>query len=100
VLGQLLNGSGLNFVVVGSEANPNQLRSVILSRKSEGAEGPSGFVQNAAPATAENVEPEYQEAPPPDPNVPPPPDQVQANPNGQTNQPVSGDPSPDAPPQN
>ena len=100
VLGQLLNGSGLNFVVVGSEANPNQLRSVVLSRKSEVAEGPSGFAQNAAPATAENVEPEYQEAPPPDPNVPPPPDQVQANPNGQTNQPVSGDPSPDSPPQN
>src|SRR6266536_1497829 len=98
VLGELLNGSGLNFVVVGSEANPNQLRSVILSRKSEVAEGPSGFVQNSAPATAENVEPEYQEAPPPDPNVPPPPDQVQANPNGQTNQPVSGDPSPDPPP--
>ena len=98
VLGELLNGSDLNFVVVGSEANPNQLRSVILSKKSEGAEGPSGFAQNSAPATAENVEAEYQEAPPPDPNVPPPPDQiVQPNQNGQANQPVTGDPSPDSP---
>lgn len=33
VLAQLLNGSGLNFVVVGSEANPKILRSVLLSRK-------------------------------------------------------------------
>src|SRR6266700_1147999 len=33
VLGALLNGSGLNFVVVGSEVDPHVLRSVILSRK-------------------------------------------------------------------
>jgi hypothetical protein len=70
VLGELLNGSGLNFVVVGSEANPNVLRSVILTRKSEVAEAPSGFAQNSMPAAAQNVEPEYQE-----PVTPPPPDQ-------------------------
>jgi hypothetical protein len=39
VLAELLNGSDLNFVAVGSEADPNSLRSVILSRKS-GAAGP------------------------------------------------------------
>ena len=33
VLSQLLNGSGLNFVVVGSESDPKALRSVLLSRK-------------------------------------------------------------------
>src|SRR5262249_24507482 len=38
VLGEMLNGSGLNFVVVGSETKPNLLRSVILTRKSEVAE--------------------------------------------------------------
>src|SRR5262249_39772618 len=63
VLGELLNGSGLNFVVVGSETNPNLLRSVILTRKLEVAEAPS-ITPNAA-AAAENAEPEYQEAPPP-----------------------------------
>ena len=36
VLSQLLNGSGLNFVVVGSEADPKKLRSVLLSRKGPG----------------------------------------------------------------
>jgi AMIN domain len=107
VLGDLLNGSGLNFVVVGSEANPKLLRSVILSRKSEAPEGPSGFGQNSSPATAGNIEPEYEEvAPPPlpdqtiqpDQSVQPdqnmPPDQ-NAEPGQQT--PGSG-PPPDPPP--
>jgi AMIN domain len=43
VLGQLLNGSGLNFVVVGSDSDPNQLRNVILSRKTGEADPPSAF---------------------------------------------------------
>jgi hypothetical protein len=99
VLGELLNGSGLNFVVVGSEANPNILRSVILSRKSETPEGPSGFGQNPSSATADNVETEYQEAVPlpdqtvqPDQNVQP----DQSAPPGQQT-PGSG-PPPDPPP--
>ena len=37
VLGELLNGSGLNFVVVGSESDPRALRSVLLSPKSDAA---------------------------------------------------------------
>src|SRR6266496_1387439 len=66
VLGELLNGTDLNFVVVGSEAGPNMLRSVILSRKSETQENPSRVAQTfTPPATADNAEPEYQEAPPP-----------------------------------
>jgi hypothetical protein len=85
VLGELLNGSGLNFVVVGSETDPRVLRSVLLSRKSE---QPSGMPQAYAPAAAENIAPESQEdltppdsdpAPPadnslPQPAVPPPAD--------------------------
>ena len=86
VLGQLLNGSGLNFVVVGSEADPNLLRSVILSRK--GPDGPSFQAQPYTPPVAQNAEPEDQQPSPvlpvsapeeqqqaPDPNrpmVPPP----------------------------
>ncbi len=66
VLGELLNGTDLNFVVVGSEAGPNMLRSVILSRKSETQENTSRVAQTfTPPATADNAEPEYQEAPPP-----------------------------------
>jgi hypothetical protein len=43
VLGDLLNGSGLNFVVVGSESDPNMLRSVILSRKDGDTDAPVAF---------------------------------------------------------
>jgi AMIN domain len=105
VIGELLNGSGLNFVVVGSDANPNILRSVILTRQSEVAQVPAGFAQNSTPAMAEDTE-AYQEAPPPDPNiVPPPPDQnaqpfVQPDQSMQPGQQpgsVPGDPSPDPP---
>lgn len=106
VLGELLNGSGLNFVVVGSETNPNFLRSVILSRKSDVIETPPGFAQAPMSAT-NNVEPDYQEAPPPDPIiVPPAPDQnfqpeqgIPPDPNAQPYQQVPpAGPPPDPPP--
>lgn len=75
VLGELLNGSGMNFVVVGSEADPNKLRSVILTQKTGGIEPTPGFAQAYTPApTAENVEPQNPEiAPlPTDENAPQP----------------------------
>ena len=56
VLADLLNGSGLNFVVVGSESDPTVLRSVILSRKSDTSAGGS-----YAPAAAENISSDNQE---------------------------------------
>jgi hypothetical protein len=100
VLGELLNGTGLNFVVVGSEADHNMLRSVILSRKSETQENPSSVAQTfTPPPTADNAEPEYQEAPPPpDQNVQP--DQnIQPDPNAQPGQQVpAAGPPPDPPP--
>ena len=104
VLGELLNGTGLNFVVVGSEADHHMLRSVILSRKSETQENPSSVAQTfTPPPTADNAEPEYQEAPPPDSNVQNQsmePDRVpQPDPNAQPGQqPSSAGPSPDPPP--
>ena len=74
VLSELLNGSGLNFVVVGSEADPNRLRSVILSRESGGVGAPQADNPSfTPPAFAENTEPQATEgiAPPPeDPAVP------------------------------
>ncbi len=75
VLAQLLNGSGLNFVVVGSEADPNALRSVILSRNSGGPAEPAQFVAPTyVEPTAENIEPQGLEIVPPPPtenNQPP-----------------------------
>jgi len=61
VLSDLLNGSGLNFVVVGSEADPNMLRSVILSRKEAGADTPGAFAQQFTPTTAQNVDTDNSE---------------------------------------
>jgi len=79
VLGDLLNGSGLNFVVVGSESDPNMLRSVMLSRKDGDADAPGAFGQQYSPATAQNIEPENTEPTTPVPQEapaqqPPPPD--------------------------
>jgi hypothetical protein len=69
VLSQLLNGTDLNFVVVGSEGNPNLLRSVILSRKTGFAE----YIPSDTPPVAENDPvPQAALAPQPDPNPPPP----------------------------
>ena len=70
VLGQLLNGSGLNFVVVGSESDPKTLRSVILSRK-----GPDVYTppQPAIPPVAQNTQPEDDAVPPPEPSPGPAP---------------------------
>jgi hypothetical protein len=76
VLAELLNGTSLNFVVVGSESDPNVLRSVILSRRNGFAE----YVPNyTPPPAAANPPPNYVPAEnppdmnqPPDENVPPP----------------------------
>jgi hypothetical protein len=87
VMAQLLNGSGLNFVVVGSPSDPNQLRSVLLSRKTGGADPPSAFEvsDNPPPQTAPVIDPQNientgptSESGPPDPVAPtgPPPPQV------------------------
>jgi hypothetical protein len=87
VMAELLNGSGLNFVVVGSASNPNQLRSVILSRKTGGADPPSAFEvsDNPPPQTAPVIDPQNientgptSENGPPEPVAPtgPPPPQV------------------------
>ena len=72
VLSDLLNGSGLNFVVVGSESDPNMLRSVILSRKDGDADAPGAFGQQYSPATAQNVEQENSEPTAPVPQEAPP----------------------------
>ena len=82
VLAELLNGSDLNFVAVGSEADPKSLRSVILSRKSDAAQ--SGAVQYvpsyAPPPTAANFPMDGIDAAPPDGNGPQPQPEEQPGP--------------------
>jgi len=68
VLTSLLNGSRFNFIILGSELNPSQLKSVILSTRGEGASQPAIEI----PATpVEQSDPE----PPPPQEMPPPPEQ-------------------------
>jgi hypothetical protein len=62
VLTELLNGSQLNFVVIGSDADRNVLRSVILSRKGADADPPARFAQtNTSQPTAEEIPAENPE---------------------------------------
>jgi len=65
VLAQLLNGSQLNFVVIGSDVDPKILRSVILTPKGAGADPPAAFAQTYAPApsAADNSEPALDTVP-------------------------------------
>jgi len=90
VMGELLNGSGLNFVVVGSEADPTALRSVILSRKSDMPAPPVAVAQSFTPptdeATVETVDSvQDEQAPVPAPMEAPQPQE--APPNGAPGQP-------------
>ena len=59
VLSQLLNGSGLNFVVVGSDRNPKILRSVLLTRID--SDMPAG--QSYTPAVVQDMQTEAPEPP-------------------------------------
>ena len=86
VLGQLLNGTGLNFVVVGSGADPKILRSVLLTRKLGGADAPAAVQVFTPPATADAIVPDNPEAAPADEN------------GTQPAPPQAGGPPPDPPP--
>jgi hypothetical protein len=78
VLSELLNGSGLNFVLVGSESDPKALRSVLLTRKSGVPVSPVAVPQTYTPDAAENIPPDNPAIPaPPDEDPAPPPQPVQ-----------------------
>jgi hypothetical protein len=77
VMGQLLNGTDLNFVVVGSTSNPNQLRSVILTRKTGGADPPPAFAVEETEAETPPVpviDAQSLDSSAPPPRMDPPPD--------------------------
>jgi hypothetical protein len=93
VLSELLNGSGLNFVVVGSEADPSRLRSVILSRESGGVSAPQADNPSfIPPALAENTESQATEGMAPPPEDPAAPQQLSPD-----RQPPAGPPPDTAP---
>ena len=74
VLAELLNGSGLNFVVVGSPSDPTVLRSVILSQNSGAPpDPPASFAQPTTPPVAQNGDLIIENDPPPPQNSVPPP---------------------------
>lgn len=76
VLGDLLNGSGLNFVVIGSPTDPTQLRSVLLSKKEGEADAPSAFAQQDAGDSAANFDSDNSEPAAPVPQQAPPQQQL------------------------
>lgn len=69
VLASLLNGTNYNVVMVGSGTKPEQLRSVILTMKSDAL--PYNAAAPAVPMAQPAEDPNA--APPPDPNAPPAP---------------------------
>lgn len=91
VLAELLNGSQLNFVVIGSDVDPNLLRSVILSRKGADADPPARFAPTDTPA-ADNT-------PPPDNNPEPAAAEAPPLPQPQQDQPLPANGPPPEPPQ-
>jgi len=102
VLTSLLNGSPYNFIVIGSDRDPNLLRSVLLSpRGAAGASMPAVVQAQPQPAVAEAPEEPSAEPPPdslpgPDANSPdasaPPDDSANpsANPSDTPANPPSG----------
>ena len=104
VLAELLNGSPLNFVVIGSNADPTVLRSVVLSRKGANEDSPAIPQTDMSPVAADNTppdnpEPPAAEAPLPQPQQEQPLPQPQADQPLPTNAPPPDTPPPDTPPQ-
>lgn len=106
VLAELLNGSQLNFVVIGSNADPAILRSVVLSRKGGNEDPPAMRETDMSPAAADNTVPDNPDPPAAEAPQPqaqpeqPQPQQEQPLPQPQQDQPLpTNGPPPDTPPQ-
>jgi len=80
VLTSLLNGSRFNFIILGSERNPSQLKTVILTARGEGVSQPAMEIpqtpveqSDPEPPPPQEIPPDQQQQPPPE-TVPPPQD--------------------------
>ena len=72
VLTALLNGSRFNFILVGSDRDATQLKSVILSTRGEGASQPAIEIPSTPVEQSDPEPPPPQEMPPPPEQQPPP----------------------------
>src|SRR6266700_6926879 len=72
VLTSLLNGSRFNFILVGSDRDATQLKSVILSTRGEGASQPAIEIPSTPVEQSDPEPPPPQEMPPPPEQQPPP----------------------------
>ena len=72
VLTALLNGSRFNFILVGSDRDATQLKSVILSTRGEGASQPAIEIPSTPVEQSDPEPPPPQEVPPPPEQQPPP----------------------------
>jgi hypothetical protein len=69
VMASLLNGSRFNFIMVGSDRDPSELRSVLLSPKEAGTFAPPDYsVVSAPPPPVTQYSPEPEPPPAPDPS--------------------------------
>jgi hypothetical protein len=75
VLAALLNGSRFNFIMVGSDRDPSQLRSVLLSVR--GGAMPETAVYSAPPPSTAQAMPEAMPQPAEAPTPQPPPEQAE-----------------------
>ena len=84
-LAQLLDGSNFDFILMGSERNPNELRSVVITQRASGAsneafypavQSPPDTDSSSQPATQDNPPSDVQSTPDPQPDMVPqmPPD--------------------------
>ena len=106
VLSQLLNGSRYNFIIVGTDADPNQLERVVLSPKGsmDGSPAapevePAPVAAAAAPArSVRSVRRSVLPTPPPPPPTTEIPPTEDAQPQGDSNPPPDTTPQPGDPP--
>lgn len=103
-MSELLNGSRYNFIIVGTDADPNQLEKVVLTPKAvidtadapPPAPDPVPVAQAAPPAGARAARRSAMPAPPPPPPTPVPPTD-DAQPQGDSNPPPDTTPQPGDP---
>lgn len=103
-MSELLNGSRYNFIIVGTDADPNQLERVVLTPKgvidANDAPPPNSepvpVAQAAPPASARSARRNAMPVPPPPPPTPVPPTD-DAQPQGDSNPPPDTTPEPGDP---
>ncbi len=97
VLSQLLYGSTFNFVIIGSDNDPSQLRGIYLTQRQGGSSGDSGMSYPAVQAAQARQIQEPAMAAPENDNPPPEASPNNAEPDMAPNQPAQ--PEENAPPQ-